>query len=199
MHILYHREQNNEGFTKELFNSRYFRMSERPNIEFPSLDHMELIDNETNDNTPNVIERIEEDLENTLDAREKHKMVTPVLLRIGNIISAHSTRKCLQYIGELECIERRIRQGLPIIENCNETNPTQQNRAILRMVEVTETPVNYQQEITSTTTNTDPVAVSGAISTDNVTSSRFSNLAFKKGVTTKGRFFSSSSLHLFLL
>ena len=46
-----------------------------------------------------------------LNDKQKYSMVTPILLRIGNLISCHPTKKFLRYLDGLNELEKRVRKG----------------------------------------------------------------------------------------
>ena len=53
-----------------------------------------------------------EEEETVLDDRQKYKLVTPIVMRIGNLIACHPTKKFLQYLDALNELEKRIRPEL---------------------------------------------------------------------------------------
>ena len=70
-------------------------------------DQEEGVDNANDSGDDN--EDFEEEL--VLDDRQKYKMVTPIVMRIGNLIACHPTKKFLQYLDALNELEKRIRRG----------------------------------------------------------------------------------------
>ena len=48
---------------------------------------------------------------NTLSDRQKYKIVTPILVKIGNLISSHSTNQFYQYLDDLGKFEKKVRRG----------------------------------------------------------------------------------------
>ena len=107
-HILFLRTQKEEEiFSPDLFHPRYLRSSSTytgvPNLS---------------DNMPadqdGSFEIDDEDLneeEVVLSDKQKYNLVTPILLRIGNLISCHPTKKFLQYLDGLNELEKRVRRG----------------------------------------------------------------------------------------
>ena len=112
VHILYlRRESNDEVFSQELFHVRYHRTSD--DFETPAagedmteefVDEREVQDDELEDNN-NVPEVL------VLNDKQKYARVMPVLLRLGNLISCHPTKKFLQYMDALNELEGRVRKG----------------------------------------------------------------------------------------
>ena len=183
LHILFFREQGNEGFSKNTFNNRYFKMDEgHSDITFPISREEE---NTTSDHDDLELDMDNDDNVVSLDEREKYKIVTPILLRIGSVISAHSSNQFLKYIDELNHIERRIRRGESILDLTIDANHDTSPPA----VDVANNNLPCEN-IQSTPPNVPAVSAdSDAISTvsQTATSSKFANLSFKTGVTTKGR------------
>ena len=66
-----------------------------------------------------IFENEDISVDDSLDQKDKYKFVTPILLRIGNIISAHSSSQFLRHIDELDQMERRIRRGETILFDTN--------------------------------------------------------------------------------
>ena len=48
---------------------------------------------------------------NALSDRQKYKIVMPILVKIGNLISCHSTNQFYQYLDGLGKFEKKIRSG----------------------------------------------------------------------------------------
>ena len=111
-HILFRRQASEtEIFSSELFHPRYLRVSTDFNNDdeeddvwaaYPEQnDATEDVDEENN-NESNVL---------VLDDKQKYAMVTPILLRIGNLIACHPTKKFLRYLDGLNELEKRVRNG----------------------------------------------------------------------------------------
>ena len=86
--MLFLRENENEGFSNEKFYIRYFKNGEdytmtEITITVPEID---------------ACDTIVENEDISVDEKEKYKIVMPILLRIDNIISAHSSSQFLRYI-----------------------------------------------------------------------------------------------------
>ena len=109
-HTLFLRKESGESiFSPELFHLRYHRTSsgldeadEHPFEETLDNGDMEAVLEEENNNDRNDL---------VLDDRKKYAMVTPILLRIGNLISCHPTKKFLRYLDGLNELEKRVRRG----------------------------------------------------------------------------------------
>ena len=115
-HILFLRSMDEfpDGiFSKDLFHRRYHRV-------------FDLLDSLLDDPNGNVVQDQDEGFdkvedsgednedaeeETVLDDRQKYKLVTPIVMRIGNLIACHPTKKFLQYLDALNELEKRIRRG----------------------------------------------------------------------------------------
>ena len=214
LHILFLRENDNEGFSENLFINRYYKNNNQPSdIVF----HVNDKNNDQDVISDSVIEEDDEDNIAALDEREKYKIVTPIVLRIGNLIAAHSSRKFLQYIDQLESVEKLIRHGQSIVMNTNDMSAIDEenidllsnliNDSVFPTIDSFESEsVSVHQISPSDTVSATvppgrnllktsviapvPTDLGDAISTNLQTApypSKFTNLAFKDGVTTKGR------------
>ena len=108
-HILFLRRSKSEPiFCLDIIHDRYIRGRSVESTE----------DNSTNVNRDsdclNVSFEVDHESEPSdlvLTDRQKYSMVTPILLRIGNLISCHPTKKFLQYLDGLNELEKRVRCG----------------------------------------------------------------------------------------
>ena len=120
-HVLFLRtisDEDGEVFSLDLFHSRYHRPSAgtyttpQEILGEPSSPNEEDVsaagDAITGDDFSGGLEE-EEDL--VLSDRKKHSIVMPVLMRIGNLIASHPTKKFLDYLDALNELEKRIRRG----------------------------------------------------------------------------------------
>ena len=111
--MLFLRENENEGFSNDMFHIRYFKNGEDYTMTEITITEPEI------DACDTIFENEDINVDDSLDQKDKYKIVTPILLKIGNIISAHSSSQFLRYIDELGQMERRIRRGEPILFDTN--------------------------------------------------------------------------------
>ena len=136
-HILFFREQNEENFTVELFHSRYLKAVDLSSVlVFPCNQEVEEYPNDE------LTDNRQDELSGSLDQREKHNIVTPVLLRIGSLISAHSTNQFLEYVDELEALEKRVRKGQTLLHQstCHESHRDDLSSPVTIAAEITDEP-----------------------------------------------------------
>ena len=108
-HVLFLRtERGIDVFSPELFHTRYHRVAcdlqeqiENPLVVDPDQDDTDEFLEENNNEEDSLV----------LDDKQKYAMVTPILLRIGNLISCHPTKKFLRYLNGLNELETRVRKG----------------------------------------------------------------------------------------
>ena len=113
MHILIFREKNGEAFTKDMFSTRYHKM-DPTGVTYPPYEvdnSVPFVDPEDDTITTDEVEHTD-----SLDEREKYRIVSPILLRISGVLCVHSTKNFLQYVDEIEKVENRIREGKPIFK-----------------------------------------------------------------------------------
>ena len=117
-HILFLRSQDedqSEIFSVELFHPRYHR---------PTSSLISVLENQATETEPRLqnyydvavneedgFEPEDEEPDVVLSDRQKHSMVMPVLMRIGNLISCHPTKKFFEYLDALNELEKRVRRG----------------------------------------------------------------------------------------
>ena len=107
-HILFLRaEKAEEIFSPDLFHPRYLRASS----SFTDVSNLgdNIPEDPNQDGSFDEEDTIEEEV--VLNDKQKYNLVTPILLRIGNLISCHPTKKFLQYLDGLNELEKRIRRG----------------------------------------------------------------------------------------
>ena len=116
-HILFFRESDQISesiFSKDLFHKRYHRvfnvldsLLDDPNKELEHGGNTAENDDigEVND------DEVMEENETVLTDKQKYRLVTPIVMRIGNLIACHPTQKFLQYLDALNELEKRIRKG----------------------------------------------------------------------------------------
>ena len=119
-HILFLRMQSGEPeiFSNDLFHQRYHRneslisvLENQPELlhDLGAHDDGEDLDNLV---VPGDISDPDEEAATiVLSDRQKHAKVMPVLMRIGNLIASHPTKKFLEYLDSLNELERRVRRG----------------------------------------------------------------------------------------
>lgn len=176
MHILFARDSsNNVVFSPELFHSRYLR-----NNDIPVTNDEEMVENPGSINSEfeqpvNVDEPDDED--RSLSDRERYSIVMPLLVRLGSVISAHSTKQFLAYISNLEDIEQKVRRGESLVL-MNDNN-----------VDLPESPTDIAVEQFSPNENSEqPQSVREKHPpTVPPNGNRFTSITFKEGLKTKGR------------
>ena len=116
-HILFIRESDGfpEGlFSKDLFHKRYQRVFNVLDslLDDPSTEVEQGAEGVENHDTGEVYDdEVMEEAETVLNDKQKYRLVTPIVLRIGNLIACHPTKKFLQYLDALNELEKRIRKG----------------------------------------------------------------------------------------
>ena len=117
VHILFlrsHRQEHNV-FPQDLFHLRYHRVDslidvledQSEQLQRPEVNDDNCLDNEHDDiSDPENDEPIL-----VLSDRQKHAKIFPILMRLGNLISSHPTKKFLQYLDALNEVEKRVRRG----------------------------------------------------------------------------------------
>ena len=113
----------------------------------------------------------------------------PILMKIGNLISCHSTNQFYQYLDDLDDFERKIRRGKRL--HSVRGNPSE--NIDIQPTSLSETVSTEVEEPENNEGIADTVVVS-RVSVDNedtgMTSEnrgRYSNIAFKEKLKTKGR------------
>ena len=105
MQILFVRDiGNNDVFSPELFYSRYLRS----NFSFQATNDEEMLENHDNIDMGSM-DRDNDD--SSLNDRDRYNIVMTLLIRLGSVISAHSTKQFLEYISNLEDIQQKVRRG----------------------------------------------------------------------------------------
>lgn len=199
--MLFWREEKHEMFCKEIFHTRYWKNNDiLPQIEIEAAEGDE--SNIIFENDETVTQDTLED--ESLDEKEKYKIATPILLRIGSLISAHSTNQFLGYVEELEEVERKVRRGQSILINTDHVagipadNTTLGDPGSIPVVPSTHGITIDREHATMVSTDavsytTEPTdSVPSTVGNSDIpisttSSSRFSNLTFKERLTTKGR------------
>ena len=59
---------------------------------------------------------------NALSDRQKYKIVMPMLVKIGNLISCHSTNQFYQYLDDLGNFEKKVRRGQRLNSRDNDSS-----------------------------------------------------------------------------
>ena len=111
-HLLFLRMQRSvELFSVDLLHSRYLRSSSSSS-DFPPNPRDDATEAETEADLDASFDTPVDDADEiTLNSKQKYSMVTPILLRIGNLIACHPTKKFLQYLDGLNELEKRVRKG----------------------------------------------------------------------------------------
>lgn len=185
IHVLFRREHEktiNPGFplfSQSIFNKRYHR-------------HEGLVDllSETDVPTPTenaevvtshdmVDDIMEEEVDTlVLSDKQKYNKIMPVLLRLGNLVSVHGTRVFLDYLTEIEEVEKRVRRGQKIL-----------GRQII--AEVSDHEVDIASEKGENHDNINEATEEATFEQDSGETSnvgnRFKDIIMKERVKTKGR------------
>ena len=119
-----------------------------------------------------------------LDDRQKYKKIMPLLLQIGNLVCAHSTKTFYDYLTEFEKVENYVRKGDSIFDEL-EINDAEVN-ANETEVPVEQTPPDNIEDVN---VEHDPSLDSTVPETPSVSErvSKFANLMMKERLKTEGR------------
>ena len=185
MHILFFRSARLPDlvFSPDLFNRRYLRDASLALLEQPVANDD---NNDINLPTNNVVDDVlEQEQDFVLNDKQKYSMVMPILLRIGNMISSHSTKNFLHYLDSLNELEKKVRRGqnvlplieniIPDLENCDVGNVGSE----ISNVDPESVQEETVQEILEAGSVHPPSSLSGQ--------GRFADIAFKESLRTKGR------------
>ena len=119
-----------------------------------------------------------------LDDRQKYKKIMPQLLRIGNLVCAHSTKKFLEYLTEFEKVENYVRKGDCIFEELELVDAGVDENETEVLVEqappYNNEDENVEHELSLDSTVPETPSVSERVS-------KFANLMMKERLKTKGR------------
>ena len=120
IHILFQRENENRRdpefplFSQNMFNKRYHREAGGLINVLKAQQDTEVEMQETDDVFENALadDIVEEEVDTlVLTDRQKYNKIMPFLLKLGNLISVHGTKSFMEYMGEVELAEQRVRRG----------------------------------------------------------------------------------------
>ena len=120
IHVLFRREHeknNNPSFplfSQAIFNKRYHRHEGLVDLISENdvlTESMEVV------TSHDIVDDITEEEVDTLvlSDKQKYNKIMPVLLRLGNLVSVHGTKVFLNYLTEIEEVEKRVRRGQKIL------------------------------------------------------------------------------------
>ena len=117
---------------------------------------------------------VEEEVDSlVLTDRQKYNKIMPFLLKLGNLISVHGTKSFMEYMGEVELAEQRVRRGQNIFPKSAQRSDEVDN------IEHEETEEDAEEQSEEEQTVESDVVVSDG--------NRFRSLKMKERVKTKGR------------
>ena len=180
-------------FAKELFDKRYYR-EELP--ELSVVTEMEALHSVPSDTVVSDLDENDQDDDLPLSDRDKFKIVMPILIKIGNLISCHPTQQFYSYLDDLNEFEKSVGRGLRYVKTTS--NFTPEGHSISH---ATRTTMNDENETSPTSVDaTGTVSSKTVVETLNVTNvetasnsshaenaNRFRSLSFKEGLKVKGR------------
>ena len=176
------------------YHRSFLSFSDEPETEYlPAYD--EQVEEDIVDEENNI------DMEVVLNDRKKHSLVMPILMRLGNLIACHPTKKFLQYLHGLNELEQRVRKGQNFM--------LQMNRIVAQAEDEDEDGEESDGEHAAELHNDEEAAVDDTVveglrdeSQDTVVQDdtsqedspqsgtrkrKFSDIKFKMGLKTKGR------------
>ena len=204
-HIIFQRSEveNIHAFDKDLFHPRYHRCEDH------SFDIPTQVTGGNNDDSFNsdVVDPYEDESDVTevvLTDRQKYNMIMPKLVKIGNLISCHSTNQFFQYLEDLEKFEKSVRRGQRFRFSNNEDDSVIVDTTVIADRPGSLSPDAVQSEApasnslpntvssveaqsTSLLGNSTPSEEQTSIQSRIETNTRFNSMTFKQGLKTKGR------------